>query len=394
MDPDCVVPTAGGNVEANRPQRRVRLRIEPIDLKAVIALAQGGAKVKAAVGRIHDRCLNRIVAPAGFDDDFGNPSKELRFPSIARRDDFRSARICQRNVVGFLAAENDQSFASLENRAAWAVASFELLVSKAEDRPTLSQIELPVHGTLNDDKEQQTAGPLDESLYAEMPRQGGIVTAQRLNLDQFQDAGCIVVTGTMLETDQGFAQLLASARGGDRSALDELTRQYEPKLRLAARVLLGPALRPYVDSVDLVQSVHKSLLVGLRDEKFAIHAPENLRALALTLVRRKVARKWRRLKRQERHSGETATADDLPNVLVAMSRPQDDPAQAAQFRDQVAHLCQNLNDAERRLVELRWLGFSPAECAAELGLSPVAFRVRLTRLRQRLRAAGLLDDWL
>jgi DNA-directed RNA polymerase specialized sigma24 family protein len=39
-------------------------------------------------------------------------------------------------------------------------------------------------------------------------------------------------------------------------------------------------------------------------------------------------------------------------------------------------------------------GYSPAECAAELGLSAVAFRVRLTRLRQRLRGAGILDDWL
>ncbi|MFL5340571.1 MAG: hypothetical protein ACJ8F7_10515 [Gemmataceae bacterium] len=37
---------------------------------------------------------------------------------------------------------------------------------------------------------------------------------------------------------------------------------------------------------------------------------------------------------------------------------------------------------------------SPAESAAELGLSAVALRVRLTRLRRCLRAAGVLDDWL
>ncbi len=77
-----------------------------------------------------------------------------------------------------------------------------------------------------------------------------------------------------------------------------------------------------------------------------------------------------------------------------MRRPQDDPAHAAQFSDQVAQLCGSLNDAERRLLELRLQGYSPAECAVELGLSAVAFRVRLTRLRQRLRATGVLDDWL
>jgi RNA polymerase sigma-70 factor (ECF subfamily) len=198
----------------------------------------------------------------------------------------------------------------------------------------------------------------------------------------------------MPESADDFATLLARARCGDRAALNDLARTYEPKLRLVARVLLGPALRPYLDSVDLVQSVHKSLLLGLRDQKFAFDTSEDLLALAITLVRRKVARHWRRLQRQQRVSGESGAPADLANVLTALSRPQDDPAQAAQFNDQVAQLCQNLNDSERRLLELRLQGYSPAECAAELGLSSVAFRVRLTRLRQRLRACGVLDDWL
>src|SRR5262245_25926969 len=97
------------------------------------------------------------------------------------------------------------------------------------------------------------------------------------------------------ETRCEIAGLLARARSGDGAARDELARPYEPKLRLVARVLLGPALRPYLDSVDLVQSVHKSLLVGLRDQKFAFNSPDDLLALAVTMVRRKVARQWRRL---------------------------------------------------------------------------------------------------
>ena len=191
-----------------------------------------------------------------------------------------------------------------------------------------------------------------------------------------------------------FASVLARARGGDRAALDQLAREYEPKLRLVARVLLGPALRPYLDSVDLVQSVHRSLLLGLRDQKFVLETPENLLALALTLVRRKVARHWRSLQRQKRLSSGASATPDLAQLITTLSRPQDDPARAAQFRDQVDHLCQSLNEAERRVLELRLHGYSPAESAAELGLSAVAFRVRLTRLRQRLRATGVLDDWL
>src|SRR5437867_9177692 len=102
------------------------------------------------------------------------------------------------------------------------------------------------------------------------------------------------------DTANDFAALLARARGGDRQALEQLAQQYEFKVRLVARYLLGPALRPYLDSMDLVQSVHRSLLLGLRQDKFDISTPENLMALALTLVRRKAARQWRHLRRQRR----------------------------------------------------------------------------------------------
>jgi RNA polymerase sigma-70 factor (ECF subfamily) len=199
----------------------------------------------------------------------------------------------------------------------------------------------------------------------------------------------------MAEAASEFTALLARARDGDPAALTELLRQYEAKVRLVARVLLGSALRPYLDSLDIVQSVHRTLLVGLRQEKFALSAPEHLIALALTLVRRKVARQWRHLQRQrrlDRRPGDTGGS--LSDVLTSLSSPEGDPARAAQLKDQVDHLCANLGEAERRLLELRVQGYSLAEVACELGLSAVALRVRLTRLRQRLRGAGVLDEWL
>src|ERR1700677_2998952 len=104
----------------------------------------------------------------------------------------------------------------------------------------------------------------------------------------------------MPETLDDFGVLLASARAGDQAALVELARKYEPEVRIVAHVLLGPALRPHLDSVDLVQSVHRSLMLGLRNCKFDISSPEKLIALALTMVRRKVARHWRHLRKQQR----------------------------------------------------------------------------------------------
>jgi RNA polymerase sigma factor (sigma-70 family) len=194
--------------------------------------------------------------------------------------------------------------------------------------------------------------------------------------------------------DDDFAALLARGRQGDQAALAWLAQQYEPKVRLVARVLLGPALRPYLDSLDLVQSVHKSLLLGLRQDRFDLSNPENLIALALAVVRRKVARKWQRLRRQRRLDVGPGRGDDLVGLLASLSAPQADPAGAAQFKDQVRRLCDGLDEDERRMLELRLDGHSTAEIAGQLGVSHGALRTRLTRLRQRLQAAGVLDDWL
>jgi RNA polymerase sigma-70 factor (ECF subfamily) len=192
-----------------------------------------------------------------------------------------------------------------------------------------------------------------------------------------------------------FADLLQRAAAGDPGATDALVARYEPKVRIVARVLLGPALRPYLDSVDLAQSVHVSIVTGLRDDRFRVSSPDDLIGLAITILRRKAAKHWRHLQRQRRLSGDgSARAGDLAETLAALTGGGADPAAEAQFRDQLAHLCARLDDTERQMLDLRLDGYSPAEMADRLGVSRVALRVRLTRLRQRLHAAGVLTDWL
>jgi RNA polymerase sigma factor (sigma-70 family) len=198
----------------------------------------------------------------------------------------------------------------------------------------------------------------------------------------------------MAEAAVDFAALVAAARTGDEAALARLAREYEPKVRIVARVLLGPALRPYLDSMDLVQSVHRSLMVGLRQQKFDISSPENLVGLAVTMVRRKAARHWARLQRQQRLSGAGDDRGNLPALLVSLGSPEADPAREAEYQDAVRHLCRKLTDVEQRMLTLRLQGHTTAEVADALGLSPIALRVRLTRLRQRLQDSGVLADWL
>ncbi|MBM3999234.1 MAG: sigma-70 family RNA polymerase sigma factor [Planctomycetes bacterium] len=191
-----------------------------------------------------------------------------------------------------------------------------------------------------------------------------------------------------------FSQLLSRARGGDPDAMRRIAEQYEAKVRVVARVHLGPALRPYLDSQDLLQSVHRSLMVGLREDRFDISSPDKLIALTLTMVRRKIARQWRHLRRQDRLSGASHGSSNLALLLTSLSSPRQDPAAEAQFRDTVEHLCDNLDDVEQRIVDLRLQGYAAPEIGERLGLSAVNVRVRMTRLRQRLVSAGVMDDWL
>jgi RNA polymerase sigma factor (sigma-70 family) len=198
----------------------------------------------------------------------------------------------------------------------------------------------------------------------------------------------------MTEPTDDFAALVARARQGDDDALTRLARQYEAEVRLVARVQLGPALRPYLDSFDLVQSVHKSLLRGLRQGKFDLATPRNLVALAMAMVRNKAVRYWRHLRRQQRHSGGSPDNTSVPEVLASLTCTRSDPAGAAAYHDAVAHLWDHVSAAERRVLELRLEGCTTAEIARRLGEDADVLRVRLNRLRQRLWDAGVLSDWI
>ncbi|MBX3415998.1 MAG: sigma-70 family RNA polymerase sigma factor [Pirellulaceae bacterium] len=196
-----------------------------------------------------------------------------------------------------------------------------------------------------------------------------------------------------LPVDGEFARLMERANRGEVEAQARICEHYEPKVRIIARVMLGPALRSHFDSMDLVQSVHRSLLVGLRDQKFDISTPQKLIALASTIVRRKVARKWRRTRKQQVLTDLDAVGE-LAQTLSELSSPDANPAQVAEFNDQISALCDQMGEIERRMLALRLDGFTWDEVGAQLGLHPVAARVRWSRLKQRLQDSGIAADWI
>jgi len=193
------------------------------------------------------------------------------------------------------------------------------------------------------------------------------------------------------EEPHNVSVLLARVRDGDEDALTLLLQEYEPRLRTTARVLLGPLLRPHLDTVDLVQSVHRVLLPGLRAGRWDVSQPEQLIGLALTVIRRKVARNWRRFQREQ--SLADPGGEGANEAQLRSRGSDDDPARAAQINDAVRHLLAGLGEEDRRLMELRLEGYSTVEIAQRLQCDTHALRARLSRLRQRLRTDGYAE-WL
>lgn len=192
-----------------------------------------------------------------------------------------------------------------------------------------------------------------------------------------------------------FRSLLEQARTGDVSALNALVREYESELVKVVKARLGNALRPYFDSVDLVQSVHKSVLVGLRDDKFDLQSPEHLVRLASMIVRRKIARYWKRHRRQLRmdnSNSEPCDNQSLASLILATSKVSESPTGGVDLNERLELVLQRLEPLDRRIIELRLEGCNTSEAARNLGQDPDVLRARLARLRRKLNSAGITSE--
>jgi RNA polymerase sigma-70 factor (ECF subfamily) len=187
-------------------------------------------------------------------------------------------------------------------------------------------------------------------------------------------------------SNQEFGGLLAQARQGDPAALGALHSSLEEKMRKAARRRLGRVLRAYVGSMDIVQSAQKSLLICLRRGKYDISSPEQLMALAMRILHRKVAQKWRKVRQDLR------LRDKLVRDRDSRAVASDGAPQSVENRELVDRLMQYMNKTERDLVQLLLQGETITSAANLLELNPAYARVLLSRMKTRLAALFNLPD--
>ncbi len=186
-----------------------------------------------------------------------------------------------------------------------------------------------------------------------------------------------------------FHELIARVRNGDDRAAEELVRRYESTIRMAIRVRLDQSdLRRLLDSMDICQSVLANFFVRVASGQFELETPAQLVKLLVTMARNRLVNhvhQQQAARRDSRRHDADASVAEMPDQTPS-------PIQEVAYRELLQLFRSRLSEDERKLAELRALGQSWPQIAADLGDNAEALRFRLTRALDRVARSLRLEE--
>jgi RNA polymerase sigma-70 factor (ECF subfamily) len=189
----------------------------------------------------------------------------------------------------------------------------------------------------------------------------------------------------------GFADFLRRIRAGDAQAAAELVQRYEAAIRLEVRLRLrDPRLRRVFDSMDVCQSVLASFFVRAAAGQYDLDSPQQLVKLLVAIARNKVACQARK---QHTRSRDQRRVEAIDPAMLDVAGRDPTASQVVAGQELLGEFRRRFDPEERRLADLRAAGHGWTDIAAELGGTPQARRMQLTRAVERItRELGLEDD--
>src|SRR5262249_27972189 len=154
---------------------------------------------------------------------------------------------------------------------------------------------------------------------------------------------------------------------------------------------ISQRLASRVDPEDVVQSVFRSFFGKVKAGKFRIEEQDDLGKLLVRITVHKTLRKVeyhraaKRDPRMEVVQGDFA-ADDLHQVLDRDPTPE----AVVAFLDQLDHFLTQLRPEERRILEMRFQGYSNGEITKKLGI----YDRKIRRLIERVRGLAQNEGWV
>jgi RNA polymerase sigma-70 factor (ECF subfamily) len=189
-----------------------------------------------------------------------------------------------------------------------------------------------------------------------------------------------------------FPDFMRRIRAGDAQAAAELVRLYEPLIRRMIRLKLeDQRLSRLLDSLDVCQSVLASFFLRTAAGQYDLERPEQLVKLLARMARNKLVSAARRQRRQGRDHRRLAAdgADELDHLAAA----DPSPSRLAAGKELLERFRQSLTADERQVADLRGQGCAWTDIAAQLGGTPEARRMQLTRAVERVaQELGLEED--
>jgi RNA polymerase sigma-70 factor (ECF subfamily) len=173
--------------------------------------------------------------------------------------------------------------------------------------------------------------------------------------------------------------LLERLARGEAAAAEQVFREYEPYLRMVVRRYLPTGLRPKFDSIDVVQSVWVHVWKGLQNVAWQFADREHLRALLVTVTRRRLVSRFRHYRTAL--AREEPGAEGLNRLPRATGFGPEEFARADELWERVLALCP---PGHHELLRLRRQGFTMEEIAARTGMHEGSVRRVLRRLARQL----------
>jgi RNA polymerase sigma-70 factor (ECF subfamily) len=181
-------------------------------------------------------------------------------------------------------------------------------------------------------------------------------------------------------TPQTDDELLEQLVQGNGEALGELFAAYESYLRAIVRGQLSEHLRSKFDSVDVVQSVWVQLLRRMGQEGCRVNDRDHLRALLVTIARRRLISRARRYRGRD----DAEVALDEQGWEAVSDVQQSTPSEVAQANDLWTKMLEAIEPEHRQVLTLKREGLPLQEIAARTGLHEGSVRRILRRLSREL----------
>jgi len=191
-----------------------------------------------------------------------------------------------------------------------------------------------------------------------------------------------------------YQALLTGLRQGDEQAAKQLFQQNVGPLIVLAQAHLSLKLRRKVDAEDVVQSAFLSFFRRVRGGEYTLDEVGDLWRLLATITLNKVRRQAEHFSTQKRSlSLEQSASSELSGPPPFRSAALDAaqlPECRALLMELLDQLTAPLDETQRQIVQMRLLGYTLEEIAAELSRSERTVRRVLDKLKSHLRT--LVDE--